>query len=224
MRSASPTSERRASATWAASSFGRFSTFCWASMTLRLAVRCGNRLKFWKTMPTWARILVYVDLLGGDFRVFEVDAAAGGLFEQVYAAQHGGLARPGRSKHHNHLATLDFEVDVAEHDVVVEGLLKVLDADRRLRRERPPRQCSRWCSRCRSCSLPARRSYVSVAALAIACASPALAAASSCAAVGMDMPDASGALPFFLRFFLTTPSSLRSRLPTSLASGSVMTR
>lgn len=57
------------------------------------------------------------------------DLSPCGLFQQVQAAQKGGLAAAGGAHNGHHLAGLDLDVDALEHLVLAKALLKPFDAD-----------------------------------------------------------------------------------------------
>ena len=57
------------------------------------------------------------------------DLSSRGPFQQVQAAQEGGLAAAGGAYDGHHLSRLDVNVDALEHLVLAEALLKPLNAD-----------------------------------------------------------------------------------------------
>ena len=68
--------------------------------------------------------------VGADqIHIVEEDLSPCGLFQQVQAAQKGGLAAAGGAHNGHHLAGLDLDVDALEHLVLAKALLKPFDAD-----------------------------------------------------------------------------------------------
>ena len=73
--------------------------------------------------------LVNLHLGVGDDRVFKGDSACSGGFQQVEAAQEGGLAGTGGADDHHLLPRGDVLGDVVQHQVVAEGFAQILNVD-----------------------------------------------------------------------------------------------
>ena len=106
-------------------------------MTFSAAVRWGNRLNIWKTIPVSARIRASSrsgahaparEVPVADLLAVDPDRAAIVGLEEVDAAQERGLAAAGRADDRHHLAALDVEVDAAQHRRRAEGFLDVRQA------------------------------------------------------------------------------------------------
>ena len=102
-----------------------------------------------------------VAALGGDVLPVEQHLTVGRGFQQVDAAQQGGLAAAGCADHTGDIAGLDGKIHIAQHNVGAEALGKMLDLNNSLRhgRDLPSypdsairgwgrgRCTSRWCRR-----------------------------------------------------------------------------
>ena len=82
-------------------------------------------------MPSLERTLIDVNLRVGDLGVLEEDlAAARRSFEQVHAAQQGGLARAGGAEDDHHFAAAHIHrLTPRSTSELAEALREVLDAD-----------------------------------------------------------------------------------------------
>ena len=79
--------------------------------------------------PDPAADAVHVDTACRDLLAVDHDAALVDRLEQVDAAEQRGLARAGRADQAHDLVLGDLEIDPAQHLVLAEGLVQVLDQD-----------------------------------------------------------------------------------------------
>ena len=106
-------------------------------MTFWMSVMCCQRLKFWNTMPSRLRIRSIWRRLAASGRhgrpdhldIFAIDAndAAGGIFEEVDAAQEGRLAGTTAADKRNDIAVLRGHGNALEHFERPEALVQVPD-------------------------------------------------------------------------------------------------
>ncbi|ARX88851.1 hypothetical protein SMD44_08338 [Streptomyces alboflavus] len=135
--SASPTRESSASARSLASARGLRSAETGASVMFSRTVRCGNRLKFWKTKPMrvrWRRTSRSLSSYSlsprrrvADQLPVDADRAAVQLLQVVDGAQERGLAGAGRADDHGDLTGAHLQVDAAQHLVGAEVLVDAAD-------------------------------------------------------------------------------------------------
>ncbi|MCY1551552.1 hypothetical protein D9M68_878900 [compost metagenome] len=85
-------------------------------------------------------LLVLQRLAGVDLDLADLDQAAAGFFQQVEAAQQGGLARAAGADDGHHFARRHGQVDALEHLLALEGFGQVTDGDHQL-------SCSCWLTR-----------------------------------------------------------------------------
>ena len=74
-------------------------------------------------------MLIDVHLFVGDVHAVEGDGAAGGNFQQIQAAQEGGLAGAGGSDDDHLIPGVDMFTDVIQHQIVPKGLTQVFNVD-----------------------------------------------------------------------------------------------
>ena len=98
------------------------STRCWASITLPLAVRCGNRLKLWNTMPTFSRTLLMSVLGSLTWMSSKKILPPVGSSSRLTQRSSVDLPEPDGPEDDDDLALRDVHVHVLEHLEVAEGL------------------------------------------------------------------------------------------------------
>ncbi len=111
-------------------------------------VLCGKRLNDWKTMPICWRILSRSAFGRGDIDIIEQNAACLDLLQPIDATQQGRFAAAGASDQADDLMGVDGQIDVLQHQMLVVGLVDMLDTEQWRRAQYAPPDERRRASRC----------------------------------------------------------------------------